>query len=192
MLSKRSTKVAILILAIIGVLYISGYRFTGEQAARAFFTVDKNSKYMTEVDYDWGTVYLFDTPEGPRTVIAEKKSFLWVARTGFHLEKSEDGIQTMGWAIDERCTVIALKVIDPDVSFIDAGDGNFRKRMHINGEEMIIFSWTAAVDWQRLNGIAYSGDGEILYEYRYPHSNVIHMKDLKWHPYEGDALESEN
>jgi len=50
--------------------YISGYRFTGLQAAKAHFAVSKNPEYVDSVNYDWGTVFLLDTQEGPRTIIS--------------------------------------------------------------------------------------------------------------------------
>ncbi|WP_143003154.1 hypothetical protein [Alkaliphilus peptidifermentans] len=179
-------KITFILLFIMVVSYILGYRLTGLQAAKAHFSVGKDPKYIDEVKYDWGTVYLFDTDEGPRTVISERYIFMWVARTGFHMMGNSDQISVIGWGNNENCTVYAVKILDDKVSYIEMGKGEYRIRKYKDENNQMLFSWDIQVPWQDLNGIAYNSDGKELYLYklRQENPNTIRMDQLKWYPIE--------
>ncbi|MFZ5969588.1 MAG: hypothetical protein ACOYVK_20710 [Bacillota bacterium] len=172
----------LLVILIIFLGYILGYRLTGLQAAKIHFTVGKNPKYIDEVKYDWGTVFLFDTEEGPRTIISKRHIFVWVARTGFHMKRNSDNIRVIGWGNNENCTVYVVQISDEKVSYIEMGKGEHRIRKYKDKHNRIVFSWNIQVPWNDLNGIAYSYDEKKLYEFRYPkETKVIRHDDLRWY-----------
>lgn len=186
------TKVAIVIFIVLIFGFFAGnYRFTPLAAAKAHFDVGRNAVSLGDADFGWSKVYIFDTNNGPRTVISIKSLFLWRAPAAVHFQPSIDEIKTIGWMsyIDRRgqATVFAAETSDPEIAFIEAGPPNERIRKEIEVDSPIIFSWNTRVQSNDLKPIALSKDGTPLYEYRYPkNTNVFRSEDLKWYSASGD------
>lgn len=60
------------VLLVCSLIYFMGFRLDGLTAARANSFVPKDSILQDQVDYKWGTVYIFDSPEKPMTAISMK------------------------------------------------------------------------------------------------------------------------
>lgn len=180
-LYKKYLNSALIILAIILIVYLSGCRLSGIQAAKAHFDVGKDAILFEQVDYKWGTVYLFKTGAGPRTVISEKKLFLWSAKTAFHMDNEKGLVKTVGWGNSEKCTVYAVESRDGNLSYIEMGPTSDRIRLYAIDSNPMVFHWDKPIRWNDLNGIAYSKNGKILYEFRYPrNTNSINPSDIRW------------
>lgn len=179
--------VILLLVTIFG--YIIGYRLDGLSAARANDFVPKDSILLDQVDYNWGSVYMFDSKEKPITAISFKKyGLLWVSRLSVYYFHSEDPIKTIGGASfgneREKATVISILVKDPAVSYLEVGPEMDRETKEVVLGKPITFSWNKAIQWNDLDPKAFSKENELLYEYRYAKSNFISIEDLKWYPIE--------
>jgi len=159
-----------------------GYRFTGLQAAKNNFEISKGAQLIGQVNYNWGNVYLFKTNKGPRTIISKRFGLLWSASVGFSMNDSNDAISVVGWGNDTKCTVYAVEALDNNVKYIEMGSEGSRIRKYVGKENPIIFSWNKSIPWNDFNGIAYSTNGEAIYELRYPQnkSYINPTDDLKW------------
>ncbi|AHF08415.1 hypothetical protein [Desulfitobacterium metallireducens] len=95
---KRRTLITIVLLIALGILlsYSSGYRFSPYEAAMAHFDVDKSATEFGDVNFQLSRVYLFNTPNGPRTVIAIKEGLLWRAHAASRFPKSSDRLRQLG------------------------------------------------------------------------------------------------
>ena len=181
--------IAIMIVAI-WYCYLGGYRFTPLEAAH--FDIGENSVPFGNVDFGWGKVILFNTPNGPRTVLAIRSGFLWRAPDVCTLDKlSSDKINTVGWmsynSSKNQATVLAVQSSDPNVAFIEMGSASEQEKKAVKTGTPIIFSWNKLIQFYDLKPTALSKDGAPLYEYRYPkNTNVISSNDLKWYPVNGD------
>lgn len=185
-------KVAIVIFIILVFsFFVGNYRFTPLAAAKAHFDVGKYAVSLGDVDFGWSKVYIFDTANGPRTVISIKSLFFWRAPAAVHFEQSTEEIRTIGWMsyLDKKgqATVFAAETSDLKIAFIEAGPPNERIRKEVKVDSPIIFSWNTKVQSNDLKPIALSEDGTPLYEYRYPkNTNVFRSEDLKWYSVNGD------
>jgi len=183
--SKKTIIIIVLIIIIIG--YIFGYRLTSYHAAQRYlssFEKDKTSEVLIDKDYAWGKIYLFDTGESKQVVIVKKYGPIWVSKEGFYSYISDEEVKTLGWASNKECTFLAIEVLDSKVSYIEAGTYENQLKQTVKSDELMVFSWDKALRWNDIEGKAYSKNGELLYEYRYPISNVIHMNELRWYPLE--------
>jgi len=175
------------------IFYISGYRFTPLDAAKAHFDVGENSVSFEDVDFGWGKVYLFKTPKGPRTVIAIKNGFLWRAPAAVHYDQtSSDVINTVGWMSYNdnkgQATVFAVETFDPNIVSVEAGPIGERTTKEVKVGTPIIFSWNNVIQPNELKPVALTTNGVPLYEYRYPkNTNGTRNDELKWYPVNGDA-----
>lgn len=178
---------AAVIIVLLFVGYMNGYRLNGLSAARANAFVPKDSVLVDEVKYSWGGVYIFNAPEKPVTAISMKSlGFLWTSRMSVYHYHRDDPIQTIGGASlnnpREKSTVISILVDDPEVSYLEVGpEDNRIKKESIIGDPMT-FAWDEAVQLDRLYPKAFDVNGKLLYEYRYPITNFIRQEDLKWYP----------
>ncbi len=73
---NKLIKIGIICICLFGLLFITGYRLTGIQSAKGHFDIGKEAQLFGQVPYEWGTVFLFKTPDGYRTAISEKKGLL--------------------------------------------------------------------------------------------------------------------
>ena len=87
---------------------------------------------LGDVDFGWSHIYVFNTDNGPRTVISIKSLFLWRAPAAVHFQSSTDEIKTVGWMsyFDKKgqATVFAVETSNPTIAFIEAGPPNERIR----------------------------------------------------------------
>lgn len=173
---------AVICILMIVLLYSAGYRLTGLQAAKEHFEVGRDAQLIGQERYDWGNIYIFNTPKGYRTAISERFGLLWSAKNAFYMFENSDLIKTIGWANNEKATLYAVEVTDEKVAYIEIGTGADRIRKNISGTIPVIFSWNKPIRWNDFNGIAYSKEGEPIYEYRYPKdTNFIKHEDLRWY-----------
>ncbi|EGW38520.1 hypothetical protein [Desulfosporosinus sp. OT] len=174
--------------------YISGYRFTPLDAAKAHFDVGKNSVSLGDVDFGWGKVYLFKIPKGSRTVIAIKNGFLWRAPAAVYFDQtSAEVINTVGLLSyngnNGQATVFAVETFDPNIAFVEAGPMGMRTTKEVKVGTPVIFSWDKAIQPTELKPKALTNNGVPLYEYRYPkNTNVISHDELKWYPVDSSLL----
>lgn len=188
---KFKILLAVIIFIVLGFWYFAGnYRFTPLAAAKAHFDVGKDAVSLGDVDFGWGKVYVFDTANGPRTVISIKSWFLWRAPAAVHFEPSTDVIRTVGWMsyFDKKgqATVFAVESTDPQIAFVEIGPPTDRVRKGIKTGSPTIFSWNKAIQFNELGPVAFSIDNKPLFEYRYPkNTSIFRSEDLKWYPVNG-------
>lgn len=60
---------------------------------------------LGQENYNWGNIYIFNTPKGYRTAISERFGFLWRAKTAFYMYENSDLIKTIGWGSNEKATL---------------------------------------------------------------------------------------
>jgi len=185
---KLSTAGKIIVLVVcvlcLGYLCFSGYRFSALAAAKA--AVGPNPKLFQEVDFDGDIVYLFDTAEGPRTVLCTRSLFLWRSPIGFTLEASSTPVKTVGWMSHEKRGLLAVEVTDPRVAFIEVGHaGLFSERVRKEARigELTVLKWEGSYSLSKLKPVALSSSGEVLYEYRNAVENGrIKGNIVQWYP----------
>ena len=185
----RRELLLLLILLITAFLYISGYRLSGYQAAKAHFGVGKDAELFGEVAFDWGKVFLFYTDKGPRTVLAKRNNgLLWRAPAAIRYYDHDDLIKTVGGISyfdghETQVTVLAVKSFDPNVAYIEAGPLPHRTKKDVQVGTPLIFHWSglAHISINKLNAVALSNEGAPLYEYRYLEGNVFRDEDLRWY-----------
>lgn len=187
---KHKTKLILAVVAAILVFlafYSCGYRFDGLSAAKANVFVPKNSVLIDQADYDWGGVYVFNSPEKPVTAVSIKKfGFLWSSRLSVYYFHHDDPIQTIGGISlanpREKATVFTVLVRDPDVSYIEAGAEGSRARKAATIDKPITFSWDTLINGGDLKPQAFDAGGKLVYEYRYATANYTRSEDLRWYP----------
>lgn len=182
--NKNKLKImGVISILVLGFLFITGYRLTGIQAAKAHFEIGRDAQLLGYERYDWGNIYIFNTSKGYRTAISQRLGFLWRAKNAFYTYENSDLIKTIGGGSNEKATLYALEVTDEKVAYIEIGTGIDRIRKNVSDASPIIFSWNKSISWNDFNGIAYSKDGEQIYEYRYPKdTNYLNHQDLRWYP----------
>lgn len=173
-------------------LFLSGYRFSGLEAAKAHFAVGKDAEPFGEVDMGWGKVYLLDTSDGPRTVGCYRTGILWRCPVGVEFyNDSTDAVQNVGWMSwtnkgEEQITVLAVRTTDPRVAYIEAGEPSERIRKNISIDIAVIFNWSKAMFGWALEPVALDSEGHILYEYRLPknatHEIIGYGYNRRWYP----------
>lgn len=173
-----------ILLSLIG--YISGYRLDGLSAAKANTFVPKDSVLLDVVDYSWGAVYIFNSPEKPVSAISMKTlGLLWTSKTSVYHYHRDDPIKTIGGVSlgnqREKATVISILVNDPEISYLEVGPEGKRIKKEASIEDLMTFSWEETFQLDRLYPQAFNKNGELLYEYRYPTTNYIKQEDLKWY-----------
>lgn len=188
-MTKRGIGVAASAILLIALLFYFGeYKLDAWSAARANSFVPKDSVLLDEVDYPWGKVIIFDSPEKPITVISFKSfGFLWVSRMSTYYFPNDNPIKTIGGVSysDDKgraATVISVLVKDPLISYLEIGPEGNRSRRKAALNVPITFSWDKSFPWNDFNAKAFNEDGKVLYEYRYAESNYIRSEDLKWYP----------
>lgn len=166
-------------------LFVNGYRFSSLEAAKLSPQISNDSKYIDELDYNTGKLYLFDSSGQYHTVVVEKDLLLWKSYSSFWTNKTSDKVQLIGWCSENNpngsVTAVFVKCFDNSVSYIEMGKDEYRIRKDIKGQKDIIFSWNKCFPWNNLHGIAYSKDGKSLYELGYEiKDSTIHADELRW------------
>jgi hypothetical protein len=189
MMTKTRIGVASVIILITLFFYLGGYKLDALSAARTNSFVPKDSVLLDEVDYPWGKVFLFDSPEKPITVISFKSfGFLWVSRMSTYYFHNDDPIKTIGGVSysDDKSratTIISVLLNDPQISYLEIGPEGNRLRKQAALNVPITFSWDKSFPWNDFNAKAIDEEGKVLYEYRYAKSNYTRSEDLKWYPF---------
>lgn len=177
-------------------LFLGGYRFTSIQAVKSSLNDSEIIKVFGEVKRDWGTVYLLETNEGIKTVLAEKKGFLWScpASTYFFDDViKNDDVKTVGWVNytsknNKQITVFAVQTNDPNIQYIGAGSNLDKQIKPINLNETAIFIWDKSIGWNDLNAIALDNNNSQKYKYQYDPKkpSVSRSEDLRWYLDQGE------
>ncbi|QYR22321.1 hypothetical protein KZ483_04835 [Paenibacillus sp. sptzw28] len=172
--------------------FIGGNRFTPLAAAKAQESVGKDVTVFDQVDLSWGKVFLIDTPNGERTAVVRKKGPFWFCNfvTTFDDVSKSDPIRTVGWlnyqytAVNppESVTLIAVISNDPQIAFIEVGDGSDRVKRKIETNKPLLVWWPKTFPGSNLKPLALSSEGKLLYEYRFAQENVTDTNTLKWYP----------
>jgi len=183
----KLTVLTLIVLFSIISIYYSGYRLDGLSAAKANKFVPQDSILLDQVDYNWGSVYIFNSEEKPVTAISFKKfGLLWVSRLSVYYFHNEDLVKTVGGVSlgneNEKATVMSVLVDDPKVAYLETGPVGDRRRKDVTIGKPISFSWNTTIQWNDLNAKAFSDEGKLLYEYRFAQTNYTRIEDLKWYP----------
>lgn len=176
---------------LIWLLYSGGYRFTALDASKANPAVGKQAELLGSIDYDWATVYFFDTPKDHRTVLAIKEGSFWKAPTTVYIDNNSDVVKTVGWiSLNEtKGQVMAMAVVatDPNISYVEIGPATEKIRKEVKCGVPMLFSWKKVIEFNDLKPTAYSKDGKPLYEYRFPkNTNTVSTDDLRWYSVNGE------
>lgn len=177
-----------LIIIIIFIFFISGYRFTALSAA-------KNNDFLsTDADlieqYDAGSIVILlfksDKDEKYQTVLSEKLGFVYNSRVSTDIPYSSDTIQTVGGISvttkKDAATLLSVASYDDEVAYIEAGVDSNIERKEISKGKRITFLFPFMEQIDHLNSFAFNKDGKKLYYYRYPEdTNTIIREDLKWY-----------
>lgn len=191
-MKKRLQFLLAVVILISGLVYFSGYRLTGLQAAKTNSFVPKDAILLDQVDYSWGSVYILDSSEKPITAISHKKlGFLWVSRASSYFFHNNDPVKTIGGMIvsdqGKEATVFSVLVNDSQVAFIEAGAEGERQRKNVVLGEPVTFSWDKPIFFHDLNPLALDQAGNILYEYRYASPTYTRSEDLKWYAVDSNS-----
>ncbi|WP_159888698.1 hypothetical protein [Paenibacillus puerhi] len=167
--------------------YLGGYRLDGLSAARANSFVPQDSILLDQVNYEWGSIYIFDSQEKPITAVSNKKfGLFWVSRISSYYFHNEDPVKTVGGISfnneREKATVISIIVNDPKVVYLEVGPELSRQSKEVKLGEPVTFYWEEIIYWNDLDPRAFNREGELIYEYRFAKSNYIRIEDLKWYP----------
>jgi len=179
----------IISIIVLSFIFFSGYRLDSLSAAKANSFIPKDSIVLDQVDYNWGSVLIFNSSEKPITAISLRKlGFLWVSRTSVYYFQNMDPIKTIGGVTlaneNERATVMSIIVDDPIVTSLEIGPESQRQSKQVILGQPITFSWNESIDWKDLNPKALDNEGRVRYEYRYAQSNFIRADNLRWYPVE--------
>ncbi|SDF80716.1 hypothetical protein SAMN04488542_11798 [Fontibacillus panacisegetis] len=186
-MKNRLVLLVIAALLVVVCIYWGGYRINGLSAARANSFVPKDSILLDQVDYNWGSVYIFNSNEKPITAISNKKlGFLWVSRASTFFFHNNDPVKTIGGTTiadeEEQATVFSVIVNDPEVTLLEVGPEGERQRKNVVLGEPITFSWNKTINWFDLTPNALNQEGKLLYEYRFAEPNFTKLDELKWYP----------
>lgn len=181
-----------LLMVIISIFLISGYRFTALSAAQNHAFLSKDAELMEQYNTGSSTIFLFksDEEETYHTVLSEKAGMFFRSSASTYIPYSSDKIQTVGgisFITDNDATTL-LSVIshDEEVSYIEAGVEPNVKREKINKGERISFLFQFSEQIDSLYPVAFNKDGKKLYYYGYPKdTNVFNGEDFKWHKIDG-------
>ncbi|WOV88769.1 hypothetical protein QWT69_06585 [Sporosarcina oncorhynchi] len=181
-----------LILVIIFIFFINGYRFTALSAAKSNSFLSKDASLVERNDANSSVIFLFksDRDEIYQTVLSEKSGPFYNSSVSTDIPYSSDAIQTVGGisVTTKKGAATLLSVIsyDEEVAYIEAGvEPNVEKKEISKGERItFLFPFMKQIDF--LYPTAFNKNGEKLYYYGYPKdTNVIKIEDLKWHKING-------
>lgn len=170
------------------VIFANGYRLNPISAAKRHFDISESGVAFGNVDFKDGSIYCFNTEEGPRTALVEKKLFfLWKCSSAVYFEKdNKDDVKTIAWESlrgkGYEILVIAFETNVEDVYYIEAGPEQERIKKKVITNEPIIFHWNKCYNGHQLDAIALSKEGKVLYKMGY-HKKIMEIKpsdDFKW------------
>jgi len=169
-------------------MYLSGYRWSAMAAARANSFIGPAAQEYAHVEYAGGTVLLFKTKEGPRTVLATRLGILWRAPDSTYFSSLKPApINTVGWMSstinNHPITVVAVVVRSSRIKTVEVGPIGQRESQSVRLNTPLLFSWNRMIAFNDMNPLALSHSDKPIYEYRYPqNTSVIHPSEIKWYP----------
>ena len=172
---------------IIFLSYISGVRFTALQAAQVRLLYEDDLLFYDHVETGHICVFFYENEDRFLTVIAERiyPLPLWKSQASFYGDKFNDNLKLAGWCSYSNrhagITAIPVQSLSNDVSYINMGQGNDFIEKKISYGETVIFKWDKMLGWNDLQGIAYTSDGNSIYELGYEIiNNSININELRW------------
>lgn len=181
-----------LVIVIIFIFFISGYRFTVLSAAKSNVFLPKDAELMEEYDTGSSVISLFRSDEEKiyQTILSEKSGLFYRSSASTNIPYSSDIIQTVGGISFttkyDAATLLSIISFDEDVAYIGAGVEPNLVRKEINKGERISFLFPFSEQIDFLYPTAFNRDGKKLYYYGYPKgTNVFKSEDFKWHKING-------
>lgn len=173
-------KVTLLILAIILISYLYGFRFTPLEAIKS--NLKKEDKLFRTIEYNWGKIYIIKESSGYKSMAVKKYGLLWRISNSCFYKNTSDSVKTISWLNDHSYTFYAVLPEDKNIKYIEIGSENDRIRKDIKkSNDIIIFYWEKSIPWNEFNGICYDNSNKPIYEFKYPQSTTIIIDDLKWY-----------
>jgi hypothetical protein len=177
------------LLIIILLMYmVTGFKFTALSAAKSNPHITKDYEVVEKYDAGKSVIYLFKSNDKKqyRTVLSEKSGFLYRSSSTTYIPYSKDSLQTVGgmsYRTDENAfTLLSVISFDDDVAYIEAGSEQDLHREDIDKGELISFLFPFSKQIDLLNASAFNKNGKKLYYYGYPKgTNSFNSNDLKWH-----------
>lgn len=179
-----------LLIGILLLFFISGYKFASFSAAKANAFLLKDAEMIEEYKTGSSVIYLFKSEEEKlyQTVLSEKSGLFFRSSSSTSIPYSSDELQTIGGISftneKDEATLLSIVSNDEKVAYIEAGVEPNIERKEINKGERISFLFQFSEQINFLNPTAFDNEGKALYYYGLP-KNVSHVnipKDLKWHP----------
>ena len=186
----KKLKFIIPVLIVIMLIYfLGGYRFTALSAAKSNVYLPKDAQLMEQYDSDSSVIFLFksDKEKMYRTVLAEKKAFFYQSRLSTYIPYNSDEIQTVGGISyttkNNMASLLSVISYDEEVAYIEAGIEPYRESKEIKKGELTTFLFSTNNQIDQLHAVATNKEGEALYYYGYPkNAPTINLnKDLKWY-----------
>ncbi|WP_223492091.1 hypothetical protein [Sutcliffiella horikoshii] len=177
-----------LLLIILLLAFLSGYRFTALSAAKSHAFLTKDAELMDQYEIGSTDVFLFksDVEQEYRTVLTQKSGVFFSSRASMYIPYSTDEIQTVGGASfnyeKDAGSFISVVSNDEEVAYIEVGvEPNIERKEIKKGERIsFLFPFSEQIDF--LNPTAYDKDGNELYYHGYPRdTNVFKHEEFKWH-----------
>jgi hypothetical protein len=177
-----------ILLVIIFIFFISGFRFTAVSSAKNHSFLANDSELIDDYKVGSSVISLFksDKEKIYHTVLTEKNRFFYRSSVSIFTPYSSDKIQTIGslsiTTENTTATFISIVSNDEEVSYIEVGVEPNVERKEINKGERITFLYPFSEHINLLNPTAFNKDGEKLFYYGYPKdTNVFNTDDIKWH-----------
>ena len=181
-----------LLIAVLLICFINGYRFTAIGAAKSHSFLPKDAELVEQFDTGSSVLFLFksDEEEVYYTVLTEKSGVFYRGNSSTHIPYSTDKIQTVGGmsftSADDEASLLSVISYDDEIAYIEAGTETDVERKEINKGERISFLFPYSEQLDFLYPRALNKEGEILYYYGYPkNTNVTYSGDLKWYRVDG-------
>lgn len=179
----------LILCAYIIISFISGARFSPDQAAKTSRWVENTSVLLGTAETPPYKVYIYENQDKYRTILTGYKFPFWRYRGSSWANKTEDKVKLVGWCsysdggAGKGITVVPVQSFDDRVAFIEMGSGPDLQRKPVKTGEVLLFSWEKSIKWNNLKAIACSGDNKVLYKLGYEVNNSkINMDELRWLP----------
>lgn len=189
---KKWTVVISMLVVIILIFVMSGYRFTALSAAKSNTFLSKDAELMEQYDTGSSVIFLFKSDEQKiyQTVLSERSGLFYRSNASTNTPYSSDKIQTVGGMSfsneKDEGTLLSVISYDEEVAYIEAGIEPNLERKEINKGERISFLFPFSEQIDLIHPIAFNNDGKKLYYLGYPEdTNIFKSEDFKWHRFEG-------
>lgn len=165
--------------------YLSGYRLSAMSAARANSFIGSTAHEFAQVAYAGGKVIMFNTKNGPRTILDNHDGPVWRAPVSAAFSPLKPAaINTVGWMAssvnNHPITVAAFVVKSARIKTVEIGPPEDREKKTVHLDIPLIFTWNHLIGFDSMNPLALSQTGTPLYRYGYPlHGKKSHVA---WYP----------